>query len=110
MNIILFIIVVIPWVIWIVLAFYTQGLKKQLKAESLRNNELKTDLKEKLEIIDIQKELIEKNKQVAFKAKKETDQILGKKKFNPAELSYQELEACMNYFVENQHKLKSQSK
>lgn len=32
------------------------------------------------------------------------------KKFNPADLSYQELEACTNYFVENQHQLKNQSK
>jgi len=31
-------------------------------------------------------------------------------KFNPAELSYQELEACTNYFVEHQHELKLQPK
>lgn len=36
--------------------------------------------------------------------------ITQKKKINPSELSYSELEACMNYFIENQHKLKNQPK
>lgn len=36
--------------------------------------------------------------------------ITQKKIINPSELSYSELEACMNYFIENQHKLKNQPK
>lgn len=41
---------------------------------------------------------------------KDDKSITQKKKINPSELSYSELEACMNYFIENQHKLKNQSK
>ena len=52
----------------------------------------------------------EVNRKTVIEVKKETEKILGKKKFNPADLSYQELEACTNYFVENQNELKSQPK
>lgn len=41
---------------------------------------------------------------------KDDKSITQKKTINPSELSYSELEACMNYFIENQHKLKNQSK
>lgn len=70
---------------------------------------LTTDDSNPLERLD---KLENENKQILIKKNKEVVQIVESKpkKINPNQLTYTELESCMNYFIENQHKLKNQSK
>ena len=104
--IVMFIIVVAPWVVWIALAFQNRKIKHDLK--ELKYNSVTMDdfdkMKEERDMFmnDYIKEIDKRDTKVKTPERKE--------KFNPAKLSYQELEACTNYFVENQRELKLQHK
>ena len=75
----------------------------QIKANSVPKIELEK-MKEERDMFlnDYIKEINKRDAKVNTSERKE--------KLNPAKLSYQELEACTNYFVEHQHELKLQPK
>ena len=104
--IVMFIIMIVPWIIWIALAFQNRKLKWELK--NIKYNSVTMDdfdkMREERDMF-MNDYINEINKRDA----KEKNTI-PKVKFNPKNLSYSELEACTNYFVENQHKLKLQPK
>lgn len=104
--IIMFLILVIPWVIWIALAFRVQKQNKRIK-----ELELKSVPKIDYETLqELYRELFDRyHNEIAtgerVPAKNEKFIIV-----DPEQMTYSQLENCTNYFIENQLELKSQPK
>lgn len=103
---------ILPWAGWIALAYYVRKLKKQLNHTLDEYTKLEAELLEsqkKINTLVAQKHIDTINQNCSLTPSKElvsisVDKSLTKVIVKPKEMSYQQLESCMNYFIEHYHK------